>query len=45
MMMQFTFMQGAELKDLITKDHVKAGGKLERVQYMDKQEVQQLNQQ
>ena len=40
MMMAFTFMDGADLKDLITKD--KSGGKtgkFERVNYMDKNEI------
>jgi hypothetical protein len=40
MMMMFTFMDGADLKDMITKD--KSGGKtgkFEKVNYMDRNEV------
>ena len=41
MMMQFTFMDNAELRDLVTKD--KSGGKtgkFEKVNYMDRNEAQ-----
>jgi len=45
MMMMFTFMDGAELKDMITKD--KSGGKsgkFEKVNYMERGEAIQLQQ-
>jgi hypothetical protein len=45
MMMMFTFMDAAELKDMITKD--KSGGKsgkFEKVNYMEREEAIQLQQ-
>jgi len=45
MMMMFTFMDGADLKDLITKDKSSGKtGKFERVTYMDRNETYQLHQ-